>query len=30
MIPNGEGRHYIADKKLPTLLRGRTSKHNGN
>ena len=30
MIPNGEGRHYIEDKKLPTLLRGRTSKHNGN
>ena len=30
MTPNGEGRHYIADKKLHALLRGITSKHNGN
>ena len=27
MIPNGEGRHYITVKKLPTLLRG---KHHGD
>ena len=28
MIPNGEGWHYIAVKKLPVLLRGVTSKHS--
>ena len=27
MIPNGEGRHYIAVKKLSGLLIGITSKH---
>ena len=32
MIPNEEkeGWHYIAVKKLSTLLRGITSKHHGN
>ena len=30
MIPNKEGGHYIAVKKLPALLRGITSKHNGD
>ena len=30
MIPNGEGWHYIAVKKLPALLRGITSKHQGD
>ena len=29
MIPNGEGWHYLAVKKLSELLRGITSKHNG-
>ena len=28
MIPNREGWHYIAVKKLPALLRGITSKHH--
>ena len=27
MIPNGEGWHYLAVKKLSALLRGITSKH---
>ena len=26
MIPSGEGRHYLALKKLSALLRGKTSK----
>ena len=30
MILNGEGWHYIAVKILPALLRGMTSKHNGD
>ena len=30
MIPNGEGWHYLAAKKLSTLLRGIIPKHNGN
>ena len=30
MIPHKEGWHYIAVKKLSTLLRGVTSKHNGD
>ena len=30
MIPNGEGWHYIAVKKLPALLREVMSKHNGD
>ena len=30
IIWNGEGWHYIAKKKLPVLLRGVTSKHNGD
>ena len=30
MIPNREGWHYIAVKKLSALLRGRTSKNNGD
>ena len=30
MIPNGEGWHYIAVKRLPVLLRGITSKHHGD
>ena len=30
MIPNKEGWHYIAVKKLPVLLRRITSKHNGD
>ena len=29
MIPNGEGRNYLAVKKLSALLRGITSKNNG-
>ena len=28
MIPNKKGWHYLAVKKLPTLLRGITSKNN--
>ena len=30
MIPCEKGWHYLALKKLSTLLRGITSKHNGN
>ena len=30
MIPNGERWHYLAVKKLAALLRGITSKHDGN
>ena len=30
VIPNGKAWNYIAAKKLPTLLRGITSKHNGD
>ena len=30
MIPNREEWHYIAVKKLSVLLRGRTSKNNGD
>ena len=30
MISNGEGLHYLAVKKLSSLLRGITSKHNSN
>ena len=30
MIPNGEGSHYLAIKKLSALLRVITSKHHGN
>ena len=30
MIPNGEGWHYLAVKKLQALLRGMTSKNNGH
>ena len=30
MIPDGEGQHYIAVKNLLPLLRGITSKHNGD
>ena len=30
MIPNGEGRHYLAVKKLSALLRRITSKHQDN
>ena len=30
MISNGEGWHYIAVKKLSTLLRGITSKHHSD
>ena len=31
MIPNGEGRwHYLAGKRLSALLRGITSKNNGD
>ena len=29
MIPNGEGWHYLAGKKLSALLRGTTPKHHG-
>ena len=29
MIPNREGWHYLAVKKLSALLRGVTSKHHG-
>ena len=29
MIPNGEGWHYLAVKKLAALLRGITAKHHG-
>ena len=28
MIPNGEGWHYLAVKKLSAILRGITSKHH--
>ena len=30
MIPKGEGWHYIAVNILPALLKGTTSKHQGN
>ena len=30
MITDGEKWHYLAVKKLPTLLRGITLKHNGD
>ena len=30
MIPNGEGWHYLEVKKLSVLLRGITSKYNGD
>ena len=30
IIPNGEGWHYTAVKKLPALLRGMTSKHHSD
>ena len=30
MIPNGEGCHYLAVKNLFALLRGITSKYDGN
>ena len=30
MIPNVEGWYYITVKKLPALLRGVTSKHQGD
>ena len=30
MIPNGEKWHYLAVKKLSTLLKGITSKHYGD
>ena len=30
MIPNGEGWHHPAVKKLSVLLRGITSKHDGD
>ena len=30
MIPNGKGWHYLATKKLFTLLRGITSRNNGD
>ena len=30
MIPNGEGWHYLATKKLSALLRRVTSKHYGD
>ena len=30
MIPNREGWHYIAVKKLLALLRGTSSKHDGD
>ena len=30
MIPNGEGWHYLAVKKLSALLRGITATHRGN
>ena len=30
MIPHWEGRHYLAVKKLSALLRGITSKNNGD
>ena len=30
MIPNGEEWHYLAAKKLSALLRGITSKHQGD
>ena len=29
MIPNGEGWHYLAVKKLAALLRRITAKHHG-
>ena len=30
MIPNGEGWHYLAVKRLSALLRGIMSKHHGD
>ena len=30
MLPNGEGQHYLAVKKLSALFRGITSKHHGD
>ena len=30
MMPNGQGRHYLAVKKLSALLRGITSKNNAD
>ena len=30
MIPNGQGWHYLTVKKLSALLRGITSKTNGD
>ena len=30
MIPNGEGWHYTAVKKILALLRGISLKHNGD
>ena len=30
MIPSGEGSHHLAVKKLSALLRGKTSKINGD
>ena len=30
MIPNGEGWHYLAVKKLSALSNGITSKHKGD
>ena len=30
MIPNGEGCHYLAIKKLSTLSRGIAFKHHGD
>ena len=30
MIPNGQGWHYLAVKKLSTLLRGIATKNNSN
>ena len=30
IIPNGKGWHYLAVKKLSALLRGITSKNNGD
>ena len=30
MIPNGEGRHYLAVKKLSALLKGIRTKRKGD
>ena len=30
MNPNGEGQHYLSLKQLPALLKGTTSKHQGD